>query len=221
MNDDERRWLDDPRNVTQLATEDPVAALDTAARDAELVVLGPTGVSGFTRMLIGSTAVELVRTCDKPIVIVRETEHDLSNAARRVVVGADGSDTSLRAVEFAYDFATRHEADLVAVHATSDVPIDTLGGSEDIDLEDVVSAGRELLSRSIAEHSRRYPRVRTRRVITVECPVESLLEHAEDAALLVVGSLGRGAVRRALLGSVSHAVIHRSPCPVAILRAAR
>ncbi|MFC3897060.1 universal stress protein [Lentzea rhizosphaerae] len=201
---------------------DPTGVLLEAARDAELLVLGSTGVGGVLRMLIGSTAAELVHTSHKPVAVVRGT--DWQDRARtedttvRVVVGVDGSDTSLGAVEFAYDFAARHEAELVALHACSDIPIDTLPRVQTSGLDDYIDEGRDVLARSISDSARRHPLVPTREVVTAEDPVESLLEQAEGAALVVVGSHGRGAVRRALLGSVSHAVLHKAPCPLVVVR---
>jgi nucleotide-binding universal stress UspA family protein len=52
-------------------------------------------------------------------------------------------------------------------------------------------------------------------------PAEVLLDAAgeDDAALLVVGSRGRGALRAALLGSVSHDVAARARCPVVVVPA--
>ena len=62
---------------------------------------------------------------------------------------------------------------------------------------------------------------------TVETHVERggpgtvLCEHAKalKADVVVVGSRGRGAIRRALLGSVSTYVVHNAPCPVLVVRA--
>ena len=50
-----------------------------------------------------------------------------------------------------------------------------------------------------------------------DLPVAGLLGQAEDAALVVVGSRGRGGVRGLVLGSVSRTVVERSPVPVVVL----
>jgi nucleotide-binding universal stress UspA family protein len=62
---------------------------------------------------------------------------------------------------------------------------------------------------------------------TVETSVETgepgfvLCERAEalGADVVVVGSRGRGAIKRVLLGSVSTYVVHNAPCPVLVVRA--
>ncbi len=52
-------------------------------------------------------------------------------------------------------------------------------------------------------------------------PAESIVEAsiAEGADLIVVGSHGRGAVGRVLIGSVSDHVVRNAPCPVMVVRA--
>jgi len=47
-----------------------------------------------------------------------------------------------------------------------------------------------------------------------------LLDAADGAELLVVGSQGHGGFTEALLGSVSQACVHHARCPVVIIRAA-
>jgi nucleotide-binding universal stress UspA family protein len=59
------------------------------------------------------------------------------------------------------------------------------------------------------------------RRVTNDLPARGLLDlvEAEDASLLVVGGRGVGELRAALLGSVSYECVHRSPTPVAVVRA--
>lgn len=47
---------------------------------------------------------------------------------------------------------------------------------------------------------------------------QALLDAAEQADLLVVGSRGRGGFRSMILGSVAHAVSAHASCPVAVVR---
>jgi nucleotide-binding universal stress UspA family protein len=70
----------------------------------------------------------------------------------------------------------------------------------------------------LAGWQEKYPDVTVRRVVTRDRPARSLLEQAKEAQLVVVGSRGRGGFEGSLLGSTSQAVVHHSPCPVAVVR---
>lgn len=48
-------------------------------------------------------------------------------------------------------------------------------------------------------------------------PIATMIEFSTHAKLLVVGSSGRGAVARLLLGSVSSSVVRHAKCPVAVI----
>ena len=194
-------------------------ALPRVAGPTDLVVIGSSGRTALPRMLLGSTAAELVHTCDRPIVVVREAE-DVPTRDGRVVVGVDGSNISARAIGFAFDFAARRGCELVAVHAWSDLPMDGLEPVRvwDEDLAQVRRDGEQLLADSLSGGRQRHPEVVVRTVVTFDRPGHALVEQAEGAVLLVVGSHGRGAMRSVLLGSVSHAVIYHAPCPVAVVR---
>ncbi|SHF27018.1 universal stress protein [Streptoalloteichus hindustanus] len=207
--------------TTGIAVGDPVDVLSGASGDAELVVVGHAGLSATERVLLGSTAAELVRHAICPVIVLPAGATPPTEAlGRRVVVGVDGSEVSHRAIDFAFDFASRHEHELVAVHAWADLPLDALAPVRvwDFDWDEVRSEATELLSASLAGFQERHPDVPVHRLVTTERPIEALVEAAANAALLVVGSHGRGALGRALLGSVSHAVLNRADCPVAVLR---
>jgi nucleotide-binding universal stress UspA family protein len=87
-----------------------------------------------------------------------------------------------------------------------------------VNWEEIAEQAKIVLSETLAGHSARYPDVNVRHVITMSKPAEALLDEAEKADLIVVGSHGRGAVRRMLLGSVSQAILHYARCPVAVIR---
>ena len=56
--------------------------------------------------------------------------------------------------------------------------------------------------------------------LAVGRPAEEIVAHAQDqgAGLIVMGSRGLGGIRRALMGSVSDAVVRHAHCPVMVVR---
>ncbi|RZQ64559.1 universal stress protein [Amycolatopsis suaedae] len=186
---------------------------------AELLVVGATGLGALPRALLGSTAAHLVRTARPPVIVVRGDDAAPASGGP-VVVGVDGSPTSDRALDFAFDCAARWNTSVHAVHAWNELPLGTFtpmpAGEVDLDRGEAVreQAVRELLDGWAV----RYPEVRVDFTAADDRPAHALIEVARPAKLLVVGSHGRGPVRRAFLGSVSHALLHHAPCPLAVLR---
>ncbi|WP_033438601.1 universal stress protein [Saccharothrix sp. NRRL B-16314] len=189
--------------------------LSRVARGAELLAVGSSGRSGLSRALLGSTTADLVHAHHGPTVVVRGDGREDG----RVVVGVDGSETSDRAVAFAFEYASRRGGDLLAVHAWADLPLEALAPlrNQDANRPHVEAQAEALIDRSLAPHREEYPDVRVSRAVAFDGPAHALLENARTAALLVVGSHGRGAIRRALLGSVGHAVLYHAPCSVAVV----
>jgi nucleotide-binding universal stress UspA family protein len=194
----------------------PMGVLAAEARAAQLLVVGDRSRGGFAGLLLGSVAVAMAAHAACPVVVVRGGEPD-SSATRPVVVGVDGSPTGEAALAFAYEAAAVRGAALVAVHAwadsVADVPVAAL-----VDWAAVEQEERQVLAERLAGWAEKYPDVAVQRVVVRAHPVPALVERTRGAQLLVVGSRGRGGLAGLLLGSVSHGVLHRSHCPVAVVR---
>jgi nucleotide-binding universal stress UspA family protein len=201
----------------QVETGYPIPVLEAESRRAHLLVLGNRGLGGFSSLLIGSVAVALAAQAACPLVVVRGPEPAPDLEALPVVVGVSDGATSAAAIAFAFEVADARRVPLVAVHTLWDVLADPV-----LDLVTDWSAteakAREILGEHLTGCSEKYPGVPVQRIVARDRPARQLLEQAQHAQLVVVGSRGRGAFSGLLLGSVSHALLHHAPCPVAVVR---
>ncbi len=202
---------------TDVVSGDPADAVIMAGQRVAFVVVGHSDHGGLARFLLGSTAERLTRSCPWPVVVVRDDASvDERRAGGPVVVGVDGSAVSGEAVAFAFGFAARHGAEVTLVHASSG-GITTAAEPVETVEEAALREGRGPVGARLAACARQYPGVGHRVEDVGGPPVDALLAASAEAGLVVVGSHGKGAVRRAFLGSVSHALVNRAPCPVAVL----
>jgi nucleotide-binding universal stress UspA family protein len=194
----------------------PVPLLITESRTAGLLVIGDRGLGGFTSLLIGSVAIRLASQAECPVVVVRGEQ---SSGTGPVVVGIDGSPLSEAALEFAFGAADARGVPLIAVHVWNDYAI-AVSVLEPVEWDAVEAEEQQLLAERLAGWSEKYPDVEVRRVVERDSPAHALIEQASgtNAQLMVVGSHGRGSAAGLVLGSVSHALLHHSPCPVAVVR---
>jgi nucleotide-binding universal stress UspA family protein len=192
------------------------------SRTARLLVLGSRGLGGFTGMLAGSTAVALVAHGHCPVAVIRGRKgDDAPPSAGPVVVGVDGSPASESAVALAFDEASVRGAELVAVHTWVEFSSDNAYAYARqfvMDWTTIETREREVLAERLAGWQEKYPDVAVRRVVSRDRPVRCLLENAEDAQLLVVGSRGSGGFTGMLQGSTSQALIYHAPCPLIVAR---
>lgn len=192
-----------------------VPTLVDMSKDAEMVVVGCRGLGGVARLLLGSVSSGLLHHAHCPVAVIHDEEPvtDFSVAAP-VLVGIDGSPASEQATAIAFDEASRRGVELVAVHTwmnNADFPLD-------VPPEGVAEQADEELAQRLAGWGERYPDVAVRRVIGQDNPVHRLLNEAERAQLLVVGSHGHGGFAGLLLGSVSSAVAQAARIPVIVAR---
>jgi nucleotide-binding universal stress UspA family protein len=186
------------------------------SRHAALLVLGHRGLGGFTGLLVGSVAAQVAAHAECPVVIARAADRPDGP----VLVGVDGSPLSDLAIGFAMEEAAMRGSDVVAVHAwrhpLSTGPGDMLPVVFDID---ALEADEDrLLAESLGGWCERYPDVRVTHRLVRGRAAGVLVAESGQAQLVVVGARGLGGFAGLLLGSVTHALLYHSRCPVAIVR---
>ncbi|MFF8913961.1 universal stress protein [Streptomyces sp. NPDC015032] len=138
-----------------------------------------------------------------------------------LVLGVDGSQANLRAVDWAVDEAALHGLPLRVVYASE--------GDLRVGAAPALSLGRpseRALAESIVETAaerarRRHPAVDVTAQVLPGDAVTALLREGHNAGALITGERGRGGVTGLLLGSVSLAVAASHPCPVIVVRGDR
>ncbi|MER7273785.1 universal stress protein [Dactylosporangium sp. NPDC000244] len=210
----------DLRITTEIVADRPVPALLNAARNASVLVVGNRGLGGFAALLVGSTGVQLAAHAECPVVIVRRPDRPDGPEAGRVVVGVDGSHDAEHALRFAFEQAAFRDTGLTAVHGYW-LPVRVEAGgitAVAYDEDEVREERRRVVSESLAGWRENYPDVDVRLNVVPRLAGGALSDAAAGAELLVVGARGHGGFPGLHLGSVSQAMLHHAPCPVAVVR---
>lgn len=195
---------------------DAVRVLRDEAETARMVVLGSRGRGGFAELLLGSTAIAVVTSARSPVVVVRGDER-AAGSTGPVVVGVDGPQSE-EALGFAFDEAACRRVPLVAVRATEELLVDPYLAPH-LDWARINADEKEDLQDRLTPWATQYPQVDVEPDVARGPAAGALVRRSHDAALVVVGSRGRGTVRGLLLGSVGQAVLHHAHCPVAVVSA--
>ncbi len=139
-----------------------------------------------------------------------------------IVVGADGSPASNAAVCWAAHDAVLRHIPLTMVHVVNPVvtawPHSPLPDGVALWQENEghrILADALKLARDAANHNPRMP-IESELIFSATVP--TLVDLSKEAELMVVGTYGRGALARGLLGSVSSSLLRRAHCPVAVIR---
>jgi nucleotide-binding universal stress UspA family protein len=143
--------------------------------------------------------------------------------AERIVVGVDGSASSKAALAWAVRQAERTGGNIEAVTAwhfpvVLGTPFGPASVLPDTDFAEVAA---RVLSQAVSETVDPATPVKVSSMVREGNAADVLLEAAQGADLLVVGSRGHGGFTEALLGSVSQHCVHHAQCPIVIVRAGR
>ena len=135
----------------------------------------------------------------------------------------DGSEFSMKALEFAIDIAKKYQSQLILVHvvirqiyAINPPEAGILAGTAIV--RELEAEGKAILAKGEEIVKAQSIPVETR--LKQGVPAEELLHAAADEKvdLIVLGSRGLSQVKAFLLGSVSDKVSHHAKCPALIVR---
>ena len=200
------------------------AIVDEAASLApDLLVVGSRGHGPLASVVMGSVSAEVVDHAPCPVLVARHP------SVSRLVVGADGSESTERALALLrrWPIFAGHPATVVTVGDAGQAP----GRAATALYPGLMDrhASREERRAQLAQVAERGARdlARAGLAATVEIregdPADQLIRvaTAEGADLIVVGSRGLSTLPRLLLGSVARKVLLHAPQSVLVVREAR
>jgi nucleotide-binding universal stress UspA family protein len=139
-----------------------------------------------------------------------------------ILVAVDGSPHADEALTEAIDLAQSEHARLTLFTAIAPLPPLAYFGGASAAVTAVIQAAQAEGEAILRRARERIPDdVSVTTVLSREPVIPALMERIEEGHhdLVIMGSRGRGPVRSALLGSVSHYVLHHAPVPVLIVHA--
>ena len=135
----------------------------------------------------------------------------------KILLATDGSREAELAAATAADLANATNSELHVVHVGDFLP--TVLAQTEVEPAQLEREAQQLLdeqARRVEEAGGTVKEAHLRLGRADEEIVD--LAQSLDVGLIVIGSRGRGRIRRALMGSVSDSVVRHAPCPVTIVR---
>jgi nucleotide-binding universal stress UspA family protein len=195
----------------------PAPAVLDEADESSVIVMGSRGHGRLAEVFVGSVSQHITHHAPCTVVVVREPSNP---DEKTVVVGVDGSPGAVPALDFAFDYASRTGAPLRAMYV-SERTLVRMGRAQERPMtpeDEALASAEPVINEALKPYVDKYSDVTVHKEIISGPVVRTLSDASEHAALVVVGSRGRGAFESLLLGSVGQGLLHHAHCPVAIAR---
>ena len=202
----------------QIATGTPAEAILTAAdkEKADLIVMGSRGLGPVKELLLGSVSHRVATHASCPTLIVNRP----MRALHRILMAVEAPEDAAVLTKFlaAKPFKETADITVVTVLPAAQPLFPPEFAKIDELIEKAVVGGRAFVEDTAAALCKLH--YNAKGYILMGAPALAILQEAEASGpdLILMGSHGRRGVTRFLLGSVSHAVLHRAPCPLLIVR---
>lgn len=220
----ERAGIEQSVTSARLVVNSAHRGIHERAREvaADLIVLGPHRHRPLPERLLGTTADRLIRTSDIPCLIVR---HPINLPLQTVLVATDLSYPAQLAMDEAFTWAAAlgvpprsDDREPTTVMAAFVVPLRSEVARSFVSLDFYRAQLEEQIRIARKKVPPGMPLKVQPEILQDVSPVEEILRLASaDVDLLVLGTHGRGALGRALIGSVSSAVVRQAECPVLLV----
>ncbi|MFC7096587.1 universal stress protein [Halobaculum marinum] len=223
-----REGLDADPVVREGRPHEELLAL-VAETDADLIVVGTHGRGGARRALLGSVTEKLIRTADCPVLVTHgaDPEPPSWGSDSRLLVATDGSDAAAPAERVGVDLAAALGAHLTAVSAVDEAAALSAVAGGALSQDTIAAVRRSLGERADDAIKGVLTRATDAGVdadseVLMGEPSAAVRDYSSDigADLIVVGTHGRGGIRRVVLGSVAERVIRGADRPVLVVPAA-
>ena len=146
----------------------------------------------------------------------------------RILVAVDGSDTSMKAADYAITLAKNNdnnEAEIFVINVIDIPPMFKMLPSDT--RKQLIRIGRQqatqifdTIEQMAKRHDVRTNKINTEMVETSMSAADEIIRYAKEKGvdLIVVGTKGRSGMSKALLGSVASKIVTYSPCSVLVVR---
>lgn len=138
----------------------------------------------------------------------------------KVLVPTDGSDYSIRAIEYGISVAKAHEAEVTFVFVVDELVIDQFpkGPKQDSVEAELKGDGQRFLKYAVSMAEKEG--VKSTTMLLKGRPFEQIVNSTRsfDVDIVVMGTYGRRGAERILIGSVAERVIEYSACPVLVVK---
>ena len=168
---------------------------------ADLLVVGSSSRGPVGRVLAGDDARGTVSGAVCPVAVAPHAYAERSDEIKAIGVAYDGGAEAAAALAVARELAAAHRARLLALTVVAPVP----GAVRRV----------RILEQAARDSLRQLEGVEGR--VAVGAPPDELVAFGDELDLLVVGSRGRGPLRRLILGSTSLHLTREARCPLLVI----
>lgn len=202
------------RRLCELGSPADVILDAARAAAADLLVLGTRSRGKIAELVLGSVSHRVLLHAPCPTLIIKRPLESL----RRVLVAVEGPEDAGRIRDWLRTRPFTKPIDLKILHVLPNLHF----GDPGVELsyatwvQQTEQAARQFLDDLKAPLQDHRCAVTTQ--VIAGFPSRAIAEASRDCDLVIVGSHGRSGVGRFLLGSVSHAVVHRVDCAILVVR---